>query len=143
MAGLKPGQPAYVMFRSEPGKRYAGQVARLGREADRETREFIVDVRLAALPHTWTIGQRAEVFVETGQKVGVPLIPLEFVSWQGNKPGVFVLDRGKARWQQITLGLQGDRQVEVVDGVSVGDGVLRVAQGQKQTLTNGQRVKAK
>lgn len=50
MAGLKTGQPARVAFRSEPAKSYAGKVARLGREADREMREFVVDVRVKELP---------------------------------------------------------------------------------------------
>ena len=75
MAGLKPGQPARVVFRSEPGKSYAGEVARLGREADRETREFVVDVRVKELPENWTMGQRAEVFIETGRKSDVVVMP--------------------------------------------------------------------
>ena len=56
------------VFRSEPGgKSYPGEVARLGRETDRETREFLVDVRVKELPKNWTVGQRAEVFIETGR----------------------------------------------------------------------------
>ncbi len=75
MAGLKTGQPARVVFRSEPAESCEAEVARLGREADRETREFIVDVRVKKLPENWTIGQRAEVFIETGRKSNVVLIP--------------------------------------------------------------------
>ena len=85
MAGLRAGQPARVVFRSEPGKRYAGEVARLGREADRETREFVVDVRVKELPENWTIGQRAEVFIETGRKIGRLVMPAPFVRWRENK----------------------------------------------------------
>ena len=44
-AVLQPGQKARIVFRSEPGKDYAGSVIRISREVDRETREFLVDVR--------------------------------------------------------------------------------------------------
>ncbi len=66
MAKLAPGQKARVIFRSEPEKPYPGIVSRLGREMDRETREFLVDVRVEQLPANWATGQRAEVYIQTG-----------------------------------------------------------------------------
>lgn len=61
---VAPGQKARIVFRSESGKDYPGVVSRIGRETDRETREFLVDVRVNELPKNWTIGQRAEIFIE-------------------------------------------------------------------------------
>ena len=86
-ARLAAGQPARVVFRSEPAKSYPGEVARLGRETDRETREFLVDVRVKQLPKNWTVGQRAEVYVETGRKESTLALPLRFVSWRGGQAG--------------------------------------------------------
>ncbi len=143
MAGLRVGQPAGVVFRSEPGKRYAGEVARLGREADRETREFVVDVRVKELPENWTIGQRAEVFIETGRRTGVMVMPAAFVRWRENKAGVFVNDRGRARWRGVTLGLRGMQEVEVAQGLSAGEQIVRPVEGQKEGLKDGQRISAK
>lgn len=62
-ANLRTGRLARVVFRSEPSKSYLGELARLGRETDWETREFLVDVRLKELPPNWTLGQRAEVYI--------------------------------------------------------------------------------
>jgi HlyD family secretion protein len=143
MAGLRVGQPAGVVFRSEPAKRYAGEVARLGREADRETREFVVDVRVKELPENWTIGQRAEVFIETARKSGVVAMPSAFVRWRENKAGVFINDRGRARWRGVTLGLRGMQMVEVAQGLSVGEEIIRPVEGQKEGLNDGQRVSTK
>lgn len=143
MAGLKVGQPARVVFRSEPAKTYPGEVARLGREADRETREFVVDVRVKELPENWTIGQRAELFIETGHKSNVVLLPPRFVRWRENKPGAFVNDHGKARWREVALDLRGLQNVEVTQGLSAGDQIVRPVEGQRQPLTDGQRVAAK
>jgi HlyD family secretion protein len=143
MTGLKAGRPARVVFRSEPAKSYAGEVARLGREADRETREFVVDVQVKELPENWTIGQRAEVFIETGRKSNVVLLPPQFVRWRENKPGGFVNDHGKARWRGVTLGLRGLQNVEVTQGLSAGEQIVRPVEGQKQPLTDGQRISSK
>lgn len=143
MTGLKPGQSARVVFRSEPAKSYAGEVARLGREADRETREFVVDVRVKELPENWTIGQRAEVFIETGRKINVVLIPASFIRWRDNKAGVFVNDHGQARWREAALGLRGLKDVEATQGLSAGVQIVRPVDGQKQPLTDGQRIAPK
>ena len=143
MAALRTGQPAGVVFRSEAAKRYAGEVARLGREADRETREFVVDVRVRELPENWTIGQRAEVFIESGRKTGVLLVPAQFVQWRENEAGVFVKDRGRARWRAVTLGLRGSQEVEAVAGLSAGEQVVRPVEGHKQPLRDGQRIAVK
>ena len=143
MTGLRAGQPARVVFRSDPTRNCAGEVARLGREADRETREFVVDVRVKELPENWTIGQRAEVFIETGRKSNVVLLPPQFVRWRENKPGAFVNDHGKARWRGVTLGLRGLQNVEVTQGLSTNEQIIRPVEGQKQPLTDGQRITAK
>lgn len=64
MAKVAPGQKARIVFRSEPGRDYPGEVSRLGRESDRETREFLINVRVTELPKNWAIGQRAEVYLQ-------------------------------------------------------------------------------
>ena len=139
MSGLEPGQSARVVFRSEPGKSYPGEVARLGRETDRETREFLVDVRVKELPKNWAVGQRAEVFVETGRKAATLTIPPAFIQWHTDQPGVFVNHGGRARWQEVELGLRGRDRVEIVRGVTAGDQVVR-PNAPKAVLTDGQRI---
>ena len=56
MERLKQDQKARVVFRSESDKSFPATVVRLGKEADRETREFIVDVRVLELPKNWAVG---------------------------------------------------------------------------------------
>lgn len=62
---LAENQPAKIIFRSEPNKIYKGRVSRLGKQVDRESREFLVEVGTLELPTNWAIGQRAEVYIET------------------------------------------------------------------------------
>lgn len=143
MAALAVGQSARVVFRSEPDRPYPGEVARLGREADRETREFVVDVRVRQLPVNWAVGQRAEAYIETGRKSPVVTIPQQFLLWRAGKPGVFVNDYGKARWRGITLGLYGQQKVEVTAGLSAGNQVVKPSETLKQPLEDGQAVRVR
>jgi HlyD family secretion protein len=140
MNDLAVGQSARVVFRSETGKNYPGEIARLGRETDRETREFLVDVRVKELPKNWTVGQRAEVFIETGHKSGVLAMPQRFVQWRDGKAGVFVNQRGRAKWREITLGMRGRDTVEVIQGLQAGDRVAAPSEGKQAPLADGQRI---
>lgn len=142
-SGLRTGQVARAVFRSEPERCYLGEVARLGRETDRETREFLVDVRVKELPPNWTLGQRAEVFIETGRRSDVPAIPQRFLQWRDRKPGVFVAEGGKATWRNVVLGSRGREWIEVAQGVTAGDKVVIPTGGPRAELRSGQRVKAR
>jgi HlyD family secretion protein len=116
-------------------------VARTGRETDRETREFLVDVRLTRLPRNWSVGQRAEVFIETGRKESTVSLPLGFVSWQHGRPGTVVEENGRARWRELTLGLRGLEAVEVLAGLAPGERVCKPVSSTKQPLTDGRRIR--
>ena len=142
MARLVVGQPARVAFRSEPQRAYAGEVARLGHEVDRETREFIVDVRVRELPTNWAVGQRAEVYIETGRQANAVCLPTRLIVWHEGQSGVFVEVDGRAEWRPLQLGLRGRELVEVVEGLSVGERVIAPADPKVGGLKRGQRVSA-
>ncbi len=139
MGKLEVGQPARVVFRSDPEHSYPGTVARLGKETDRETREFIVDVQVLDLPKNWAVGQRAEVFIETAQKQSVPLLPAAYVQWKNKHPGVFVNVQGRVQWREITLGLRSLETVEIIAGLQTQDIVLMPPKA-GATLPQGRRV---
>lgn len=136
MSRVHQNQSARVAFRSESEKSYQGKVSRLGREADRETREFVVDVRVITLPENWAVGQRAEVYIEVERKTAVPLLPAKFVFWRESTPGVYCRVGNRASWREVKLGLRGAENVEVTDGVAVGEIVLMPAAGKNVSLEN-------
>lgn len=142
LAKVQPGQPARVVFRSEPDRAYPGQVVRLGRETDRETREFVVDVRVLELPKNWTVGQRAEAYIETARKSDVTLLPAGYVVWRDNLAGVFVNVSGRAVWRSIKIGLRSQNTVEVLEGVAPGETVVAPSDP-RTVLTEGRRITPK
>lgn len=133
-------QPARVVFRSEPDKSYAGTVSRLGLETDRETREFLVDVRVTELPGNWTIGQRAEVFIETGRESDVPVLPEDFLAWRDDRPGVLIPVNGRATWREVTPGLRGSGKVSIRESLTAGETVIRHRESPRAVLHEGERI---
>jgi len=129
MARLAVSQPARIVFRSAPDISLPGKVVRLAPQTDRETREFLVDVSVTQLPKIWAVGQRAEVYIETGRHTEVMAIPQRLVSWREGQAGVMVDHGGKAQWQNVSLGLRGRENVEVLDGITAGQAVLSVLPG--------------
>jgi len=124
LAKIKVGQPAGIIFRSEPEHTYPGKVARIAIEVDRETRAFIVDVNVNELPAKWAIGQRAEVYIETEKKDNVLIVSEKYIKWRNNVSGVFVDNGGVASWHHIKIGLHGDSFIEIIEGLQEGDSVL-------------------
>jgi len=141
MAKLRVGQRGRVVFRSEADKSYPGKVVRLGREADRETREFVVDVDCLRLPNNWAVGQRAEVFIDTARVAATTLLPARLIQRRDNVPGVFCSEADRARWRPLRLGLRNAETVQVIDGVAPGDTVV-APQDPKVQLTDGTRITA-
>jgi RND family efflux transporter MFP subunit len=140
MAGVKPGQKARIVFRSEPGQDYGGRVIRVSPEVDRETREFLVDVAPERLPPRWAVGQRAEVFIVTGRKDNVVRVPARMIRWREGKAGVWVNEGGKAVWRNVELALTGRESVEVTNGLAEGDAIVIAGEAQAKKLRPARRV---
>ncbi|MFH1113060.1 MAG: efflux RND transporter periplasmic adaptor subunit [Pseudomonadota bacterium] len=138
MAQIQPGQPARVVFRSEPEKEHRGKVVRMGREVDTETREFSVDVRVDNLPANWAVGQRAETYIETSKKTGVLVVPSTAVIRRGDKPWAFVVRGNRAVGREPVLGIHGMGVIEVKEGLAEGEMVITTPNN--GALHDGKRV---
>jgi len=139
MARLEPEQSARVVFRSEPDKDYPGKVVRLGREADRETREFIVDVRVLELPKNWAVGQRAEAYIQISQKKDVVQLPARLIVRRNDDVGVFIKVDGAANWRPVSVGLRSRDSVEISNGLAAGDSIV-TPKNTSTLLSDGRKV---
>ena len=136
---IKVGQPSRIICRSDPDHVYTGKVARIAIKVDSETREFIVNINISKLPVNWAIGQRAEVYIETGKKDNILCVPEKYMRWKDNVPGVFVDNGGLSLWQPVQTGLYGSNLVEIVEGLQSGETILNSV-NLKNKLTDGTRV---
>jgi HlyD family secretion protein len=138
-AKLSPNQSARILFRSEPDHPYPGKVVRLGRETDRETRQFVVDVEVTSLPTNWSVGQRAEVYIQSAKKTDALLVPARLLLRDKAGVGLYVLSDGKASWRSLKTGLRGIETVEVLEGLTQGDTAITAVGTQE--VREGKRVK--
>ena len=104
-----------------------------------------MDVRVKELPENWTIGQRAEVFIETGRKADALVAAAAIrLQWREGKPGVFVDEQ-----RQGALARRDPRLARTRDGGGHAGSCPRANKslppaGPKQPpLKPGQRVAAK
>lgn len=139
MDQLKDQQPAKIVFRSQPTEAYEGVVARLGKQSDRETREFTVDVRALKLPETWAIGQRAEVYIETARVENCVWIPAGFLLKHGDQHGVYLAVGGVAEWRAVKIGIEGRDRVEILEGLVGSEIIIKPSQPTAK-LADGRKV---
>ncbi len=140
VAAITVGQPARIVLRAEPDTPRVGTLLRVGREVDRESREFLVDVRITDPPAQWAIGQRAEVYIRTAASEGVVSLPWRFLRTRDGVEGVWLDDHGRAVWRPLSLGLRGLEAVAVTAGLAAGDVVVIPVGGPEAMLREGQRI---
>ena len=140
LQSIAVGQFARVCLRSHPDVIFPGIVDRIGRQVDRETREFVVDVKVNKLPENWAIGQRAEVFIKVASRRKVLTIPQKSMSRREGKTGAWSIEDGRLKFIPLKLGLLGKSQVEVLDGLKDGMKVVVPKNESRQALVEGRRV---
>jgi HlyD family secretion protein len=139
---LRLGQPARVIFETNPTQAVQGHVARLSTEVDRVTEEREVDVALDRLPVNQFLGQRADVYIETARKSDALRVSLTTLVIREGRAGVFAVVAGRARWRPVQLGLRGRELVEVVSGVSERDLLILNPLAGKKPIADGVHVNA-
>jgi HlyD family secretion protein len=137
---LRLGQPARVVFETNPTLVQPGHVARLSPEVDRVTEEREVDVGLDRSSVNQFLGQRADVYIETARKRDALRVPLTALVVQDGRPGVLAVVDGRARWRPVQLGLRDRKFVEVVGGVSERDLVISSPLAGKKPISEGERL---
>jgi multidrug efflux pump subunit AcrA (membrane-fusion protein) len=134
IAHLKEDQPATIRLRS--GRAFEGKVARINKEADTVTRELEVDVMFALLPEPLVIGEEAEVFISAGAE-NCPAVPVTAMLSFDGKTGVLVVEKDKIVFREVSLGVQDEKMVSVIKGVSEGELVIL----EPKLFKPGQKVK--
>ena len=127
MAGrLKVGQPAEIVLRSEPGRRFAGHVARIEIQSDAVNEERLVDVAFDLLPPDIHLAEQAYAYVTTGVLPRAVLVPETAVTGLAENRGtVWTLEHGRLAQRRVTFGPQLlDGRLPVLGGLPDGAAVV-------------------
>jgi HlyD family secretion protein len=121
IAHLHQGEKATITLRS--GRIARGEVVRVNKEADTITRELEVDVRFAGLPDPLVIGEEAEVDIDTGTQRAT-VVPLSAILTRNGHRGVLAADKGRVRFQEVSVGLRDGENAAISGGLMEGDLVV-------------------
>lgn len=83
-------------------------------------------------------GYRVVAKIVTWSKEGVVKIPISALFRQGERWCVFVVEQGKARRRDVTVGHRNQEEAEILDGLGTGETVVRHPSNQ---LDDGMRVR--
>ncbi len=134
---VQVGQQAIV---TTLGREYAGQVTRIDSIVDssanvaaaasgNSTSNFInATISLKKPDGDIKLGLDASVEIATGLVEDVVTVPISAINTDVDGTYCFVAVDGVARRQSVTLGLSSDTDVEVTEGIAVGDEVILASQ---------------
>ena len=137
--GLAAGQAASIALRSNPGMPLTGKVVRIEPVSDSVTEERITLITFDQIPLGLSIGEMAEVTVQTAANQSGLTLPNAAIKQMPEGSGVWKLRDGKPVFVAIKLGTSTlDGSVQVLGGLGAGDEIIVHSE---RELSEGSRVK--
>jgi HlyD family secretion protein len=123
---LAVGQPAEIILRSEPDKRYPGHVARIEIQSDAVNEERLVDVAFDEIPRNIHLAEQAEIIVTSGTLAYAVTVPQSAVSDLRDGSGtVWTVEHGRLQRRAITFGPELlDGRLPILAGLPPGAAVV-------------------
>lgn len=141
LADLKVGQPIEAIAAAFPGEPFIGKITSIDPVIDPSSRAVLVRAILPNPDARIKPGMLMNVRVELARR-SMPAVPELAVLAEGDKRYVFVVEPGgKAKRIDVTTGLRDKGLIEV-EGIPagakvIGDGVVKVSDGSKVRLADG------
>ncbi|MFP4198653.1 MAG: efflux RND transporter periplasmic adaptor subunit [Halanaerobium sp.] len=131
-----------VQVKAETMQHYQeGEIRNIAPAASRESRAFLVKVRIDNSGHKLRAGMFADVRINKGKSGNAVIIPVDSIeNINENDPYVYVVENGKAVKKDIELGLTTSSQVEIESGLEAGEKI--VVRG-KSNLSDGEEVEVR
>jgi RND family efflux transporter MFP subunit len=123
---IHPGQAVEFDVEAFLNRKFKGKIAYVSPSVDQATRTFAVEAMVDNSDRQLKPGFFAKGVVLTSVDEKVLAVPDDAVSTLAGVSTVYVIENGKARQQQITLGARQNKLVEVTGGLT-GDEVLAIA----------------
>lgn len=118
------GDSVKVRIDSLGDSSFAAKILRIHPVVDPDTRQGTVEIRVDPVPAGARPGQLCRVTLETAETPRL-LIPLNALQFDSKGSYIYRLsDDSKAIRTAVTIGLQIDESIEIIDGVKVGDEVI-------------------
>lgn len=137
---LKPGNTVYLKANAWPGKVFSGRILTVSPLADRQNRQFPVEIIVENSGGEISAGMLGSVGLVTAVEKETLIIPITAVLYDGIRTYTYVVENGRAARREITIGLEAQEQAAVSAGLAEGD--LVITRGQHQ-VKDGMLVEVK
>ena len=123
--GVRVGQPARIVLRSDPGSVHLGKVQRVDWVSDAVTEERIVNVGFAASAGPASVGELVEVTIVVSELPDALFVPTAAIKREDRRDGVWRVRNGRLVFQPVQLGIATqDGRSQVVAGLAPGDEIV-------------------
>ncbi len=121
---VKTGQPAYITHYTLDRDTIRGMVSQLSPAISTETRTFqgVITIDNRNLKLRPGMFVKADIVVD--QADGTIVIPKEVVLNHRNRRYVYVVEKNLAKVRNLRVGLEDDDNIEVLEGLQVGDNLI-------------------
>jgi len=125
LKSLQTGDDTRVEVDAFPGEMFTGRVARVAPVLDPATRTASIEIEIPNPGFRLKPGMYARVTVTTDERKDALVVPSNAVVDTGGRRGVFLAaENSMVAFRAVTVGVEEDTQIEIVDGVSEGDRVV-------------------
>jgi len=128
LARLRSGATADINVDAYENEVFKGTVTCISPTVDPESRTADVEVQVDNRDYRLKPGMFARVDLTVERRDKVLLLSKDSLLRESGPPRVFVLDGDKASLKEVTLGLEGEQNVEVVGGLQEGEEVIIAGQ---------------
>jgi membrane fusion protein, multidrug efflux system len=128
LPAIKVGQSIRIRVDAFPGETFNGKVYAIDPRIDVAGRSLLVRAKVPNADQRLRPGLFARVTVLLQLKEDALTIPEQAIVPQGDSQFVFKIDDGKAMLTKVSVGMRRSGQVEILDGLGVGDEVVTAGQ---------------
>jgi RND family efflux transporter MFP subunit len=135
---IQTGEMARVEVDAYPGEVFSGRIARVAPVLDPATRTAPMEVEIPNPRFRLKPGMYARVTITTDERKDALLVPSNAVVDVGGRRGVFLaMENDTVSYRPVTVGIEEDQAIEILDGVTEGDRVVTVGAA---ALRDGDRI---
>ena len=139
---VKPGQKVLIKFPSIPGEEFTGSVEKVNSSVDQMSKSLEVEIVFLMNDKRLKSGMFGEFFIETQSRFNSLVVPEVSLITQtevkiNKETGLqnpvrryflFTVKNKSAKLKEVKTGITNNGQIEISDGISIGDSVIIVGQ---------------
>jgi len=142
LKGVAVGKKTMITLRSSPNEQLSGYIARLGYQSDRVTEELEVDVAFSEPLKQFRLGEQSDVYIVTEMKKDARSLPAAAIVTRDTKRGVWVIENGRLRFKDVTIGIEDRRNLtEIIAGLAGSERIALAPPPQMAKFKEGMKVR--